>query len=82
MDLLLQRALEIANRPRRSQRPVIQPGDLVEWLSCALPRQEGEVLAVHPDGTFEVYHPLAEAVCRLSVSWVTRIMKASEGPIP
>ncbi|MEQ1679274.1 MAG: hypothetical protein ABL950_01510 [Nitrospira sp.] len=64
--------------------PPLKPGDWVEWLSPALPKQQGEVLAVRgdDDGTFEVYHPLTEAVCRLSVSWVTRIMNASEGPMP
>ena len=83
MDSLLQRALAIANRPRRSQRPAIQPGDLVEWLSPALPRQHGEVLAVHPDGTFEVFVPISEVVCRLPISWITRNITTAptqEGP--
>jgi hypothetical protein len=56
----------------------IQAGCWVEWLSPALPQQRGEVLAVNPDGTFEVFHPLTETLCRLPVKWV---MKISEGPI-
>jgi hypothetical protein len=85
MDLLLQRALEIANRPRRSQRPAIQPGDLVIWLSPALPQQQGEVLAVHDDGTFEVFVPISEVVRRLPVAWITRNITTApiqEGPTP
>lgn len=54
-------------------RLVVRPGDGVEWLSPALPKQRGEVLAVHPDGTFEVYHPLSEILCRLPVAWITRV---------
>lgn len=83
MDLLLQRALAIANQPRRSQRPAIQPGDLVEWLSPALPRQQGEVLAIHDDGTFEAYHPLSERVRRMPTAWITRTITTAptyEGP--
>jgi len=51
-------------------RPVLHPGDVVEWLSSALPKQRGEVLAVYDDGTFEVWHPLAETLCRLPMTWV------------
>jgi|CXWL01.1.fsa_nt_gi hypothetical protein len=54
-------------------RPVLRAGDWAEWLSPALPKQRGKVLAVHPDGTFEVFHPLTEAPCRLPVSWVTKV---------
>lgn len=87
MDLLLQRALEIANRPRRSQRPdavrpVVQPGDRVEWLSPALPQQQGEVLAVSGD-YFDAYHPLSECVCRMPTAWITRNITTAptqEGP--
>lgn len=57
-------------------RPVFQAGDRVEWLSPALPRQQGEVLAVHPDSTFEVFHPLTEAICRLQLAWVIRVFSA------
>jgi|SRR5215831_8490584 len=54
----------------------VRAGRWVEWLSPALPRQQGEVLAVHPDGTFEAFHPITEAVCRMPVAWVIRVMKA------
>src|SRR5690348_2229973 len=62
----------LAKKPE-TVRPVLQIGDWVEWLSDALPRQQGTVLAVHPDGTFEVFHPLTEAKCRLPVRWVTTV---------
>jgi hypothetical protein len=52
----------------------IRPGVWVEWLSPALPKQQGEVLAVYQDGTFEVFHPLAEKLCRLPVMWVIRVV--------
>lgn len=61
--------------------PPLRPGDWVEWLSPALPRQEGEVLAVHGDGTFEVFHPLTEILRRLPVAWVTRILNAPTSQI-
>lgn len=54
---------------------VVQVGDWVEWLSPALPTQHGEVLGVHNDGTFEVWHPLTETFCRLPVGWVIRVLK-------
>ena len=54
---------------------VVQVGDLVEWLSPALPKQQGEVLAVHPDRTFEVFHPLTDTLCRLPVGWVIRLLR-------
>ncbi len=57
-------------------RPVLQAGDWVEWLSEALPRQQATVLAVHPDGTFEVFHPLALASRRLPIGWVTKVWKS------
>lgn len=53
----------------------IRPGVWVEWLSPALPKQRGEVLAVHPDGTFEVFHPLTEILCRLPVGWITAVFE-------
>jgi hypothetical protein len=53
----------------------LKPGDLVEWLSPALPRKQGEVLAVHPNGTFEVWHPLTEILCRLPMGWITRVTR-------
>ncbi len=55
----------------------MRAGDWVEWLSPALPKQQGEVLAVYPDGTFEVFHPLSETVCRLPTSWITRVTRAA-----
>jgi hypothetical protein len=55
-------------------QPVLCPGDIVEWLSPALPKQRGEVLDVHQNGTFEVFHPLAEKLCRLPVVWVIRVV--------
>ncbi|MGZ8373314.1 MAG: hypothetical protein ACXW4A_00160 [Nitrospira sp.] len=51
-----------------------RPGQWVEWLSPALPTQQGEVVALDADH-FEVYHPLTETLCRLPISWVTRVMK-------
>ncbi len=65
--------------------PTLKAGDWVEWLSPALPTQQGEVLAVYDDGTFEVFHPLSEIPCRLPISWITRVVNArtnSEGPTP
>lgn len=64
----------LAKKPDKV-RPVLHPGDLVEWLGPALPRQQGEVLAVFGDGIFEVWHPLTERLCRLSVSWVLRVVE-------
>jgi hypothetical protein len=76
-----------ASAPLRSgdtiaTRPAYQPGDWVEWQSPALFAQQGEVLAIYPDGTFEVFHPLAETLCRLPVAWVTRILKGPTSTIP
>ena len=68
-------ALRLLTKKPDAVRPVLQAGNWVEWLSPALPPQQGEVLAVHPDGTFEVYHPLAEALCRLPITWVKRVVK-------
>lgn len=61
-------------------RPVLCPGDIVEWLSPALPKQQGEVLDVYQDGTFEVCHPLAEKLCRLPLMWVTKILNGASDP--
>lgn len=55
-------------------RPVLCPGDIVEWFSPALPKQQGEVLAVYKDGTFEVFHSLAGKLCRLPMAWVIRVI--------
>ncbi|QPD06401.1 MAG: hypothetical protein Nkreftii_004175 [Candidatus Nitrospira kreftii] len=55
--------------------PVLHPGEWVEWRSPALPQQRGEVLAVYTDRTFEVFHPLTEAVCRLPIAWVTQVLR-------
>lgn len=57
----------------------IQAGNWVEWLSPALPKQQGEVMAVYQDGTFEVFHPLSERLCRLPAKWVIRIVSTSIG---
>lgn len=56
-----------------SLTPPLKPGVWVEWLSPALPRQQGEVLAIDGD-RFEVYHPLTEILCRLPISWITRVV--------
>lgn len=56
----------------------VRPGDVVEWLSPALPEQQGEVLAVHPDETFLAFHPLTEILCKLPLAWVTRIVMPAE----
>lgn len=68
-----------------SLTPPLKPGVCVEWLSPALTRQQGEVLAVYEDGTFEAFHPLTEIVCRMPTAWITRVVTAStnpEGPTP
>ena len=56
-------------------RPVLHPGDVVEWLSPALPKQRGEVMAVYPDGNFEVFHSLAGRLCRLPMTWVIQVVE-------
>jgi hypothetical protein len=56
--------------------PVLKAGVWVEWLSPALPAQRGEILAIHPDGTFDVHHPLTEILCHLPVTWITRVLPA------
>ena len=53
------------------------PGDVVEWLSPALPKQQGRVLGVYQDDSFEVFHPLSEALCRLPMAWITRVVNRS-----
>jgi hypothetical protein len=53
----------------------LRPGCWVEWLSPALPTCRGEVLAVYPDGTCQVFHPLTEHLCRLPVAWVTAVFE-------
>lgn len=68
-------AVQLLAKKPDTVSPVLEPGDWAEWLSPALPHQRGEVLAVHPDRTFEVFHPLAEAICRLPVTWVTKVSK-------
>lgn len=62
-------------------RPLLYPGDFVEWRSPALPKQRGEVLGVHDDGTFEVWHPLTERLCRLPVAWVLRVQRTAINPV-
>ena len=61
--------------------PSFQAGDWVEWLSPALREQQAEVRAVHPDNTFEVFHPLSLTLCRLPVRWVTKVWKGPPGAI-
>lgn len=56
---------------------VVQIGSWVEWLSPALPKQQGEVLAVYQDNTFEVFHPLAATLCRLPLQWVIKVLRDS-----
>lgn len=75
---LLQKAPDLVQVIEPTPDQGIQPGDVVAWLSPALPEQRGEVLAVHPDGTFEVFHPLSETICRLPVNWVTKILPGKE----
>lgn len=58
-------------------RLVLCPGEIVEWLSPALPIQRGKVLDVYQDGTFEVVHPLSVRPCRLPMVWVTRVVNSS-----
>lgn len=54
---------------------ILKPDCWVEWLSPALPRQQGEVLDVDlKDQTFTVFHPLSEMLCRLPIAWITRII--------
>lgn len=70
---LLLKAPESVRVVQPEQR--IRPGDWVSWMSPALPAQEGDVLGIHPDGTFEAFHPLAESVRRMPVSWITRVTR-------
>ncbi|WHZ27565.1 MAG: hypothetical protein OJF51_002362 [Nitrospira sp.] len=58
----------------------LQAGVWVEWLSPALPKQQGEVLAVYQDSTFEVFHPLAATLCRLPIGWVIRVLRSPINP--
>lgn len=61
----------------------LRPGDHVEWMSPALPRQQAEVLAVYDDGTFEAFHPLTGIVRRMPTAWITRNITTAptqEGP--
>lgn len=74
VDLPDDDAIRLLAKKPDAVRPVVKPGDHVEWLSPALPKQQGEVLAINPDGTFEVYHPLTDILCRLPLAWVTRII--------
>lgn len=71
-ELLDQDAVRLLGKAPDAVRPVIQVGDTVEWLSPALPAQRAEVLAVHDDGTFEVFHPLTEILCQLPLHWIVR----------
>jgi hypothetical protein len=56
----------------------IRPGMWVVWQSSALPACRGEVLALREDGTFEVFHPLTERLCRLPVLWITQVFEKDE----
>ena len=86
MDPLLQRALEIANRSRPTQRPAPRtpeaslrpkPGQWVEWRSPALPNSLGEVLDLGTDeagaASFLVYHSRTEVLRWLPVAWIVRV---------
>lgn len=73
VDLLGGDPVRLQEKQLDQVRPVLQVGDWVEWMSEALPRQQGKVLAVYPDGTFEAFHPLTEAECRLPVRWVIAV---------
>ncbi len=73
IDLNDEEAARLLKLKPDAVRPVLCPGDVVEWLSPALPKQRGEVLAVSHDGNFEVYHPLAGTLCRLPMMWVIRV---------
>lgn len=79
VDLPDEDAVRLLAKKPDAVRPVIRPGDLVEWLSPALPKQQGEVLAVHGD-SFTIFHPLAETLCRLPISWITRVVEAPTNP--
>jgi hypothetical protein len=80
IDLPDDDAVKLLAKKPDAVRLAVQPGDRVEWLSPALPKQEGEVLAIYDDGTFEVYHPLTEILCRLPLAWVTRVVTAPTNP--
>lgn len=79
VDLPDEDAVRLLAKKPDAVRPMIHPGDLVEWLSPALPKQQGEVLALDGD-RFEVYHPMTEVLCRLPISWITRVVKVSTNP--
>ena len=81
-SLSVDHAVQLQEKNLDPVRPVLQAGDLVEWLSPALPKQREEVLAVYDNGTFEVWHPLTEAICRLPVAWVMRILNGPTSTIP
>lgn len=80
VDLADDDAIRLMAKVPDAVRPVISPGDVVEWLSPALPKQIGEILAIHPDGTFDVFVPISEVVRRLPVAWITRVVTASTNP--
>lgn len=85
VDLPDEDAIRLMAKKPDAVRPVVEPGDWVTWLSPALPAQEGEVLGIDGDGTFSVFHPLSETLCRLPVAWITRLVKSPinpEGSIP
>jgi hypothetical protein len=72
-ELNEEEAVRLLAKKPDAVRPVLCPGDIVEWLSPALPKQRGEVLAMHQDGTFEVFHLLAGTLCRLPMTWIIRV---------
>jgi hypothetical protein len=70
-------AVRLLEKKPDAVRPVLCPGDIVEWLTPALPKQRGEVLEVYQDGIFEVFHPVTEKICRLPVRWIIRVVTRS-----
>lgn len=79
VDLPDDDAMRLLVKKPDAVRPVVQPSDLVEWLSPALPKQQGEALAVGVD-SFLVFHPLSECVCQLPIQWITRVVTAPTNP--
>ncbi|MGE3152144.1 MAG: hypothetical protein AB7G48_10790 [Nitrospiraceae bacterium] len=87
MDDLLQRALEIANRPRKAERvghamdePTVskparrmEPGQAVRWTSPLFGPCTGEILATYPDGAVLVWHPKTERLVKIPLDLVRRL---------
>lgn len=73
IDLPDDDAVKLLAKKPDAVRLAVQAGDWVEWLSPALPKQQGEIIAIDGDH-FHVYHPLTEILCRLPLVWVTRVV--------